>query len=115
MGDEISADDVYAVPWLQEALEHAQALTGTGIDASTALIAAIALPAFLRVAQLVSPYIETHNKDLRDTIDVAKAEQLATLYEAKGSAAFLAAIDAAERQSRAEAALRAAGSKSKSK
>lgn len=106
-----AAGAVYAVPWFREAMEQASALTGTGIDAQTALLIAAALPIALRVLQLVSPYVDTHNKDIRDTIDIAKTEQLAALYEKHGPEAYAAAIDAAERQAKAAASLRAAGVK----
>jgi pantothenate kinase type III len=119
METEVSAEvvssqvDLAALPWAQEIMDQAQALTGTGVDAGTAILAAIGVPVVLKVLQMASPFVETRAKDVQGKIYVAEVEQLGALHEKLGADRFAAAVDAVERQAAASTALRAAGIKAK--
>lgn len=105
--------DISSLPWAQDILAQAQALTGTGVDAGTALMCAIAVPVVLKVLQMATPFVETRAKDVQGKIYVAEVEQLGQLHEKLGADRFQAAVDAVERQAAQAAALRAAGIKTK--
>jgi hypothetical protein len=105
--------DISALPWARDILEQAQALTGSGVDAGTAILAAISVPVVLRLLQLATPMVETRAKDVQGRIYIAEVEQLGHLREKLGPENFDAAIEAADRQAQASVALRAAGVKAK--
>jgi hypothetical protein len=105
--------DISTLPWAQDILAQAQALTGTGIDTGTAVMFAIGVPIVLKVLQMATPFVETRAKDVQGRIYVAEVEQLGQLHEKLGADRFSAAVDAVERQAAASAALRAAGVKPK--
>jgi hypothetical protein len=105
--------DISSLPWAQDILAQAQALAGTGVDAGTALMCAIAVPVVLKGLQMATPFVETRAKDVQGKIYVAEVEQLGALHEKLGADRFAAAVDAVERQAAASAALRAAGIKAK--
>lgn len=109
--DSLSSVDLNTLPWAQDILAQAQALAGTGVDAGTALMCAIAVPVVLKVLQMATPFVETRAKDVQGKIYVAEVEQLGQLHEKLGEDRFKAAVDAVERQQAAAAALRAAGIK----
>jgi hypothetical protein len=105
--------DVSSLPWAQDILAQAQALTGTGVDAGTAIMFAVGVPVVLKLLQMATPFVETRAKDVQGKIYVAEVEQLGALHEKLGPDRFSAAVDAVERQQAAAAALRAAGIKTK--
>jgi hypothetical protein len=107
--------DISTLPWAQDILAQAQALTGTGIDTGTAVMFAIGVPIVLKVLQMATPFVETRAKDVQGRIYVAEVEQLGQLRQKLGAEDFDAAIEAADRQAQASVALRAAGVKPKGK
>jgi hypothetical protein len=111
--DSLTSVDLNSLPWAQDILAQAQALTGSGVDAGTALLAAISVPVILKVLQLATPMVETRAKDVQGRIYVAEVEQLGQLRQKLGAEDFDAAIEAADRQAQATVALRAAGVRAK--
>jgi len=105
--------DLNSLPWAQDILAQAQALSGSGIDAGTAVLAAISVPVVLKLLQLATPLVETRAKDVQGRIYVAEVEQLGQLREKLGAENFDAAIEAADRQAQAAIGLRSAGVKAK--
>lgn len=71
----ISPEILQASPWIRDALEGAGAMLSSGVNAETVVIAVVAVPILPRILSIVSMYADTHNRDLRATIDMAKLEQ----------------------------------------
>lgn len=107
--------DVSTLPWAQDILAQAQALTGTGIDTGTAVMFAIGVPIVLKVLQMATPFVETRAKDVQGKIHIAKLEQMAQLREKHGPDVFNEVVEAIDRQEQAAIGLRAAGVKAKGK
>lgn len=105
--------DISSLPWAQDILDQAQALTGTGIDAGTALMCAIFVPVVLKLLQMATPFVETRAKDVQGKIHIEHVGQMAELHEKHGPDVFAAAVDAVDRQAQAAAAMKAAGIKLK--
>lgn len=70
----ISPEIIQASPWIRDALEGAGAMLSSGVNAETVIMAVVAVPIIMRILNIVGAYVETHNRDLRATIDMAKLE-----------------------------------------
>ena len=88
---------VESLPYVQDILNQAGDMMGSGISGETVLITVVAVPLMMKGLDLIRPYLQVHAEDKRATVHVAHVEQLAELRAKYGPEVFAdasAAMDA---------------------